>query len=446
MGRRDQRFASVRRPQGASRLTAASPRRAHKVESHRAFSGADRLRRISRRSRRWIRLGQRLRNEGQRLSDNISHPGAHGVLAHLRAEPTSVDASRLPRLASALWVASTGRIGRRRGRSEPAVGADRRPARQPRRVVLEEQLRDELAAGADAGLLEDRLQVVLHRARREVQLVRRFAFVDSPCATSWVTAPLALGQPVGVGDERRELGRAGGLEDHGGPRVGASPSTIRARRSQRPAAVRTRARAIASGGAGRRRRSGRGSRPRRPPGGRAARCGAARSSSSHICAAGFGERDRVVVARGAAGRRSSPPRLVPASAVSSIARRRPSASVARQRADDVSRRWRRSARPSRCAQQRQRAPGAPSRRRARRAARRRTRSGRLSSRWRTAAVEVTAGGPLRLAAGRPPGPASANLLKSSLAQLDLGHARPSPHRAARSRPPRRSAGAWPDPS
>jgi hypothetical protein len=83
-----------------------------------------------------------------------------------------------------------------------------------RQEVFEEDLADELAPAADAGLGEHRLQVVLHRVWGEVEaardLARREALADESCERA-----LAGGQAVGGHDQRRDLEGAGLLDDHG---------------------------------------------------------------------------------------------------------------------------------------------------------------------------------------------------------------------------------------
>ena len=73
------------------------------------------------------------------------------------------------------------------------------------RVVLEEHLRDELASTANAGLLEDRLQVVLDRVRREP---KRLGYLVRGEALDHAAHDVALSfrHPVGVCDQRRDLG------------------------------------------------------------------------------------------------------------------------------------------------------------------------------------------------------------------------------------------------
>ena len=118
--------------------------------------------------------------------------------------------------------------GRRSGgRREPAVRSQRRALEQPRRVVLEEHARDELAAGAHADLLEDRLEMILDRPRRDVQAIGDRARSKS-LGDELRDAALAVGEPVGVRDQGRELVRPGGLE--------RSPPSARRRRPERRAA------------------------------------------------------------------------------------------------------------------------------------------------------------------------------------------------------------------
>ena len=55
------------------------------------------------------------------------------------------------------------------------------------------------------------------------------AFVGSPCATSSRHRSLPVGEAVGVRDQRRELVRPGGFDDHGGLRVRRRRASSRAR-------------------------------------------------------------------------------------------------------------------------------------------------------------------------------------------------------------------------
>ena len=55
-------------------------------------------------------------------------------------------------------------------------------------VVGEEHLADELAPAADAGLLEDALEVLLHGVRRDAPAGSAICAVESPCSTSRVTS------------------------------------------------------------------------------------------------------------------------------------------------------------------------------------------------------------------------------------------------------------------
>src|SRR3954451_18013366 len=77
----------------------------------------------------------------------------------------------------------------------------RAPAvRQPRGVLLEEQSRHQLAAARDVDLLEDRLEVILDRPRREEELVTDLLGRVAP-GDQLRHVPLALGQAVRVGDQ-----------------------------------------------------------------------------------------------------------------------------------------------------------------------------------------------------------------------------------------------------
>ena len=90
---------------------------------------------------------------------------------------------------------------------------------QLRRPLLEEQARDERATRGDADLLEDRLEVVLHRPRGQVQPLRD-GVGGQPVGDELGHVSLALGEAVRVGDERRELMGARGLDHHGDRRAG----------------------------------------------------------------------------------------------------------------------------------------------------------------------------------------------------------------------------------
>jgi hypothetical protein len=115
-------------------------------------------------------------------------------------------------------------------------------------VVLEEHARDELAARTHLDLSEDRLEVVLHRPRRDVQPVGDRARPE-PLRDELRHRALALGQAVGVGDQRHELVRPGGLDDHG--RLGVGVVAERRAAHEQPALGR-RADSRASDGARRR--------------------------------------------------------------------------------------------------------------------------------------------------------------------------------------------------
>jgi ketosteroid isomerase-like protein len=89
---------------------------------------------------------------------------------------------------------------------------------EPRRIVLEEHACDELAACAHADLLEDGLQMVLDRPRRDVQRAAdglgREAVRDELDDRA-----LSLREPVRVRDQRREVVRASRVERDGSPGV-----------------------------------------------------------------------------------------------------------------------------------------------------------------------------------------------------------------------------------
>src|SRR3954452_21333199 len=82
---------------------------------------------------------------------------------------------------------------------------------QLRAPLLEERARDELAARVDPDLLEDRLEVVLYRPRRQVQ-AGRDGVGGQPARDEPGHLPLSLGETVRVREERRELTRTRGLD------------------------------------------------------------------------------------------------------------------------------------------------------------------------------------------------------------------------------------------
>src|SRR5688572_3986550 len=77
---------------------------------------------------------------------------------------------------------------------------------KPRRVVIEEEPGDELAARAGPGLAENCLQVVLNGVRRKVQPPGDLARREAPSDQLGDPA-FADGEAVGVGDQWGELGR-----------------------------------------------------------------------------------------------------------------------------------------------------------------------------------------------------------------------------------------------
>jgi hypothetical protein len=81
--------------------------------------------------------------------------------------------------------------------------------------VLEEDARDELPARRRPGLLEDRLQVFLDRPRREPK-PRRYRVRPEALRDQLGDSALALGETIGICDERRELGWTNALEDDDG--------------------------------------------------------------------------------------------------------------------------------------------------------------------------------------------------------------------------------------
>jgi hypothetical protein len=87
-------------------------------------------------------------------------------------------------------------------------------------VVLEEYLADQLTAAANACLVEDGLEVVLHGVGREPEPVGHLlggAALDAQVGHR----ALAIGQPVGQRDQRGNLARLRGLDDYrDAPRFG----------------------------------------------------------------------------------------------------------------------------------------------------------------------------------------------------------------------------------
>jgi hypothetical protein len=80
--------------------------------------------------------------------------------------------------------------------------------------VVEEEAGDELAPAPDADLLEDRLEMVLHRIRGQIQpagdLVGRQAL-----GAQLGNHLLTLGEAIGIGDQGSRLVPMGGFDDHG---------------------------------------------------------------------------------------------------------------------------------------------------------------------------------------------------------------------------------------
>src|SRR6476646_6073008 len=91
--------------------------------------------------------------------------------------------------------------GRWSGSEDPVPGrSSRSGSLQPRPVVLEEEPGDELAPALHVDLLEDRLEVVLHRVGGEVK-PRRDRVGRQPLGHQLRDPALAVGETVGVGDE-----------------------------------------------------------------------------------------------------------------------------------------------------------------------------------------------------------------------------------------------------
>ena len=111
--------------------------------------------------------------------------------------------------------------------------------------MLGEDLLHELAAAGHADLLEDGLDVVAHGVGREVELRGDLRRCRRPRAIARVTSHLALGEPVGLDDQRRDVGRLGRLDDER-QLVGPSESVAPCMSSQTPVRVRIRVRTAGS--------------------------------------------------------------------------------------------------------------------------------------------------------------------------------------------------------
>jgi hypothetical protein len=86
------------------------------------------------------------------------------------------------------------------------MAAARLGGMQAGRVVVEEQAGDEAASRAGPGLVENRLQVILDREGREMKSLPNVVGGKTFC-DEFGDASFAIGEPVRVGDQRRELGR-----------------------------------------------------------------------------------------------------------------------------------------------------------------------------------------------------------------------------------------------
>lgn len=95
---------------------------------------------------------------------------------------------------------------------------------EARLVVGEEDFGDEIAATADAGLIEDALEVLLNGVFRDRDVLGdlrgRAALQDQPGHV-----PLALDEPVGGHQERVDAGRVGRFNDDRHPAGAARDQT-----------------------------------------------------------------------------------------------------------------------------------------------------------------------------------------------------------------------------
>src|SRR3954469_21162751 len=136
-------------------------------------------------------------------------PCASTSIARVTATAGVRKVSSYVELDGAAWPAGwPAIIELERGRAEP-----RKSASEPRRALPEEHARDELAARGHADLLEDRLEVILHRPSRQVQPVGHRLGAQPEC-DKLRHLPLALGEPAGIGDQRREFVRTRGLDHY----------------------------------------------------------------------------------------------------------------------------------------------------------------------------------------------------------------------------------------
>src|SRR5215216_2933231 len=103
---------------------------------------------------------------------------------------------------------------------EPPIGAWFLTCRHAWLVVLGEDLTDEFSPAAHADLIEDGLEVIPHGVGRDVQLPGDFG-CGQPAQDEPRYLTLALGQAVGIDDQRGDLRRTGLLEDDGYLPLGA---------------------------------------------------------------------------------------------------------------------------------------------------------------------------------------------------------------------------------
>ena len=100
-----------------------------------------------------------------------------------------------------------------RGSGEPTISVQFAAGRHARLVLLGEDLPEEFSAAAHPDLVEDGLEVITHRVRRDVQLSEDLGRGQSAQDEPRYLA-LALGQTVSIDDQRRYLRRPCLLEDN----------------------------------------------------------------------------------------------------------------------------------------------------------------------------------------------------------------------------------------
>src|SRR5205085_12538239 len=84
---------------------------------------------------------------------------------------------------------------------------------EPTEKVLREETGNEFAAAADAGLVEDGLDVVAHGVAGEAELCSD-VLGGQAAGEQQNDLDLPLGQAVGLEEDGREIGGPGGLDDH----------------------------------------------------------------------------------------------------------------------------------------------------------------------------------------------------------------------------------------